>query len=113
MGYSRTEPMNHFTNKEGFNAIRSQVDWTFVARQPAAAHNPVGAYFTTYEKDEPELSVRIFVPREKLAYVFTFEDVGDLSVLPGGRGRNKRIFFSPRDYVVGKTRQQFEGATGL
>ena len=59
--------MNHFTDKEAFNAIGSQPTWTFKAVQPRAEHHPVGAYFTDYEPTEPNLSKKIFVPVVKLA----------------------------------------------
>lgn len=105
--------MNHYTDTTGYNAIRSQPDWTFKASQPKAAHNPAGAYFTTYEPDEPNLSERIFVPRAKLAYIFSFIDVGDLEAIPGGRGRLGRIFYARADYSVPRARQLHHGATGL
>lgn len=107
----RSQSMNHFTNKSGYNSIRSQPTWVFKASQPHAKYNPVGAYFTSYPPTEPDLSERIFVPKEKLAFVFMFEDVGDLLPLPGGRGRLRRIFYSPDDYKVPKERQQYSGET--
>lgn len=103
--------MNHFTNRDGFNGIDSQPDWPFRACQPLAPQNPAGAYFTTYPPDEPRLSVKIFVPKEKLAYLFAFTDLGDLKQLPGGRGRLRRIFYSPTDYIVVPVRQKYSGAS--
>jgi hypothetical protein len=105
--------MNHFTNKAGFDGIRSQPTWTFRASQPPAAHNPVGAYFTDYAQDEHNLAVKLFLPREKLHYIFSFDDRGDLLPLPGGRGRLGRIFYSPVDYEVERGRQRFHGRTGI
>lgn len=105
--------MNHFTNKEGFDGIRSQPTWAFRASQPPAAHNPVGAYFTDYPPDEPNLAVKLFLPREKLHYIFSFRDREDLLPLPGGRGRLKRIFYSPVTYEVERARQTFHGRTGI
>jgi hypothetical protein len=101
--------MNHFTNKEGFDGIRSQPTWSFRASQPRAAHNPVGAYFTDYPPDEHNLAVKLFLPREKLHYIFAFSDRGNLLPLPGGRGRLKRIFYSPVTYEVDRSRQMFHG----
>ena len=105
--------MNHFTNKEGFDGIRSQPTWTFRAAQPLAAHNPVGAYFTDYPPDEPHLAVKLFLPREKLRYIFSFGGQEGLLPLPGGRGRLKRIFYSPVTYEVERARQTFHGRTGI
>jgi hypothetical protein len=105
--------MNHFTNKEGFDGIRSQPTWAFRASQPLAPHNPVGAYFTNYEQDEHNLAVKLFLPREKLHYIFSFIDRGDLLPLPGGRGRLKHIFYSPVTYEVERGRQTFHGRTGI
>jgi hypothetical protein len=105
--------MNHFTNQTGFNAIRSQPVWAFKAHQPPPARQPPGAYFTTYPPDEPNLAVKLFLPREKLRYIFSFVDQGDLLPLPGGRGRLKRIFYSPVTYEVERSRQTFHGRTGI
>lgn len=103
----------HYTDKTGWNAIRSQPVWTFLAQQPRADYNPVGAYFTTYRPETPDLSAKTYVPRRKLKYAFFFEDVGDLLALPGGRGRLQTIFYSPHDYEVDSERQIDHGATGL
>jgi hypothetical protein len=104
--------MNHFTNKEGFDGIRSQPTWVFKARQPRAKHNPVGAYFTDYAPTEPNLATKLFVPKEKLAFVFMFQDRNDLLPLPGNRGRLKHVFYSPIDYVVTREGQEYHGPTG-
>lgn len=105
--------VNHFTNQTGFNAIRSQKRWLFKASQPPATHNPRGAYFTTYGPDEPRLADRLRIPREKLRYLFSFMNPGDLLPLPGGRGRLRTIFYSPDDYSVEQERQEFHGRSGL
>ncbi len=105
--------MNHFTNKKGYNGIRSQPEWVFKAKQPRAERQPVGAYFTNYAPTEPNLAVKLMVPHEKLKYMFQFRSVGDLNPLPGGRGRLRRIFYSPTDYYVESERQEFLGETGL
>src|SRR5262245_24379670 len=103
--------MNHFTDKSGFDAIRSQEAWTFRAEQPRAQHHPVGAYFTTYDENEPNPSKKIFVPVAKLAYRFSFSPPTALKPLPGGRGRLRKIFYSPVDYVVLKEHQLLVGET--
>jgi hypothetical protein len=105
--------MNHFTDKDGFNGIRSQPSWIFKASQPPASHHPVGAYFTTYEADEPHLAKKLFLPRSKLAYIFAFTESHPLSRLPGGRGRLGKIWFSPVDYLVPDSHRLGCGETGL
>jgi hypothetical protein len=105
--------MNHFTDKQGFNGIGSQQTWMFRAEQPRARHHPVGAYFTTYEATEPNLSKKIFVPVVKLAYVFSFSPPRALEPLPGGRGRLGKIFYSRDDYSVDRQHQLCAGETGL
>jgi hypothetical protein len=109
-----TRRVNHFTDKEGYNAIRSQPDWLFKAVQPRAKQNPVGAYFTDYPPNEPNLAKKIFVPRDKLAFVFQFTPPSPLLSLPGNRGRLGRIFYSPVDYRVPEDSPNRQaGATGL
>lgn len=103
--------MFHFTDKSGFDAIRSQPMWRFLAQQPRRLENPKGAYFTSYPPGTWKLSVKIFVPKAKLEYVFQFEDRGDLLPLPGGRGHNNTIYYSPVDYCVERERQLFHSAS--
>ncbi len=103
--------MNHFTNRDGYNSIRSQIDWLFRAGKPPGGH-PFGAYFTTLGLTTPNLAVRLRIPREKLAYFFSFVDrTGDLVPLEGGRGQF--VFYSRTDYTVENPRQLESGATGL
>lgn len=106
----------HYTDKAGWNAIRSQVVWRFLALQPLAAERPVGAYFTIIEPTAENLRTlhkRLRVPRIKQEYVFWFKgDVG-LQQLNEGRGRDRWILFSPVDYRVEETRQQKGDATNL
>jgi hypothetical protein len=98
--------MNHFTDKVGYNAVRAQVVWRFLAQQPPGNH-PLGAYFTSLLRGTPNLAVRLRVPKLKVEYVFEFADAGDLLPLAGGRG--KYVFYSPTDYEVEATRQQYHG----
>lgn len=102
--------MIHYTDKDGYDSIRSQPTWRFKAPQPPGDH-PFGAYFTTLTPDTKNLAKRLGVPRRKLAYRFEFTDVGDLTPLPGDRG--EYIFYSATDYDVLEDRQQFCGETGL
>lgn len=98
--------MNHFTNIDGYNAIRATSDWVFKAAQPPGNH-PFGAYFTTLVRGTPRLAKRLRVPASKLTHVFEFHDAGDLIPLAGGRGRF--IFYSPIDYTVTVDRQVHSG----
>lgn len=103
--------MNHYTDRQGYNSIRAQPIWLFFALQPPPEDHPVGAYFTSLPRDTPKLAKKLLISRDKVKYVFTFVDVGDLKPLRGGRGNF--IFYSPEDYPVAEDRQQFHGETGL
>lgn len=98
--------VHHFTNKDGFNAIRSQVDWPFWASTPPGDH-PRGAYFTTLPPGTKNLAKRLGIPRRKTAYYFSFLGNGALLPLRGGRGRY--VFYSPTDYTVTRDRQVSHG----
>ncbi|MGA2065341.1 MAG: hypothetical protein ABSG86_10240 [Thermoguttaceae bacterium] len=95
--------MRHYTDKPGYNSIRSQVDWRFEARQPPSPDHPVGAYFTDLPSDTPNLALKLRISAAKAAYCFPFRDIGDLRPIRGHRG--KHIFYSPEDYVVVQARQ--------
>ena len=98
----------HYTDKSGYDAIRSQSVWKFKAGQPPGDHL-FGAYFTTLGRGTRNLAQRLGIPKAKIEYCFEFEDVGDLMPLPGGRGAY--ILYSPDDYEVEKPRQLYHGAT--
>lgn len=98
--------MNHYTDQDGYNAIKAQPTWRFKASQPPGIH-PYRVYFTTLEPDHPKLAKKLRVPKEKLEYVFRFVDAGDLMPLPGGRGQY--VFYSPTDYEVDASRQTYAG----
>jgi len=105
-----------YTDKDGWNAIRSQPVWRFSAIQPRDPHRPPGAYFTDIEPTETNLRTlfkRIRVPKAEQEYVFWFLGADGLTQLNGGRGRDKRIFYSPEDYGVVQERQQHGGAAEL
>jgi hypothetical protein len=93
--------MLHYTDKPGWNAIRSQVDWVFKAHKPPGPH-PAATYFTTLTPDTRNLAARLRIPVAKIEYVFCFTDAGDLTPLAGDRG--KYIFYFEGDYTVEKTR---------
>ena len=103
-------PLYHYTNTAGYNGIRAQPIWRFLARKPPGKR-PVGAYFTYLSPDTPKLAKRLGIPRSKLAYMFVFADAGDLQSLDGGRG--DWILYSPVDYEVTEDRQILCGPTGL
>jgi len=99
----------HYTDKQAWNAIRSQTEWPFKASQPKDPDRPVGAYFTDIEPTEENLRTlykRIRVPKVKQEYVFWFVGRDGLKQHNNGRGRDKRIFFSPVDYHVPEARQR-------
>lgn len=104
----------HYTDKEGWNAIRSQPIWRFKASQAKALDRPVGAYFTDIEPSEANrrtLYKRLRIPKTKQEYVFGFSGQAGLTRLFEGRGRDQRIYFSPVDYDVEEGRQSYEGQT--
>ncbi len=84
----------HYTDFAGYNAIASQVIWTFRASKPRGPH-PVGAYFTTLGPTTRNLAKRLRIPRSKVDYSFAFTDVGDLTPIAGGRG--SYIRYAPTD----------------
>ena len=45
----------HYMDQSGWNAIRSQIDWTFKAYQPPG-DRPFGVYFTTLRIDAVKFS---------------------------------------------------------
>ena len=99
--------MFHYTDREGYNAIRSQQTWVFKAAAPPPSH-PYGAYFTNYPENTPLLALKLRIPRSKIECVFCFKDANDLLPLRGGRGAH--VFYSPRDYHVKTERQVRHGA---
>lgn len=106
--------MFHYTDKGGWNAVRSQAKWIFKISQPKDPNRPKGAYFTDIEPSPENLRVlykKIRVPRDKQEFVFQFLGADGLTQLNEGRGRDRRIFFSPADYEVARDRQVFEGPT--
>ena len=103
-----------YTDKDGWNAIRSQPRWRFKANQPKDPDRPKGAYFTDIEPTEANLRTlykRLRVPKAKQEYVFWFVGTDGLTQLNDGRGRDKRIFFSPVDNEVAEQRQKYADLT--
>jgi hypothetical protein len=106
----------HYTNKEGWNGIRAQRTWKFNVKQPPDPDRPQGAYFTDIEPKEDNLRTlykRLRVPKTKQEYVFWFVGRTGLTQLFGGRGRDKRIFFSPVCYPVSEDRQRHGDLTDV
>jgi hypothetical protein len=104
----------HYTDKKGFDVIRSQPRWKFKASQPRSPDRPFGVYFTTLEPTEANLRVlhkKLRVPKTKQEYVFHFIGTAGLGQLNEGRGRDRYILFSPQDYEVDRDRQRFMGPT--
>lgn len=102
----------HYTDRSGYNQIRSGPTWMFRAHQPPPRDpdHPTAAYFTTLGPETRHLAARLRIPAEKLAYIFVFEDAGDLVPLRGGRGQY--ILYATADYVVGPERQHYHGESG-
>ncbi len=98
--------MNHFTDLRGFNGIRAVPIWRFLAAQPPGPR-PFGAYFTPLSPQTRNLARRLGLPKDKLEYVFSFTDRGDLIPLRGGRGAY--VFYSRTDYEVEPDRQTYHG----
>ena len=69
--------MFHYTNQDGWNSIRSQINWLFRAQQPPGIHLP-GAYFTTLPPTTRNLAARLRIPRLKCEYVFCFRPSDEL-----------------------------------
>jgi len=107
----------HYTDKSGWNAIRANPAWRFKIFQPKDPDRECGAYFTDIEPSEKNLRTlykRIRVPKVKQEYVFWFLGTDGLTQLRGGRGRDRRIYFSAIDYVVDEgPRQKHKDAANL
>ena len=104
----------HYTDKPGWDGIRSQREWLFKAMKPKDPNRPAGAYFTDIEPTAENLRTlykRIRLPKVKQEYVFWFAGREGLTQLFDGRGRDKRIFFSPNEYPVDADRQRYHGTT--
>jgi hypothetical protein len=102
--------MNHFTNKKGYDAIRSQPTWRFKAARPPGGR-AVGAYFTTYEPDEPNLASKLRISLAKVGFYFAFRGQEGLTPIRGGR--RIFVFHSPTDYLVEEARHITSGPTGI
>lgn len=87
----------HYTDADGYNAIRAQPVWVFKASKPPGDH-PEGAYFTTLPPATRKLAQRLRIPASKTEFVFCFEGGDDLVPLEGGRG--EYIVYSESDYRV-------------
>jgi hypothetical protein len=104
----------HYTNTAGWNAIRAQPAWHFKTFQPNDPERPRGAYFTDIEPTETNLRTlykRLRVPKLKQEYIFWFTGTEGLTQFRDGRGRDRRIFFSPVEYVVENGPRQKHGNT--
>jgi len=100
----------HYTDKKGWNAIRSQLEWKLLAIQPKHSERPVGASFTNIEPTRQNLKTlckRLRIPKAKQEYVFWFTERTGLIQHNDGHGRDKFIFYSPVEYHVEKGRQKY------
>ncbi len=90
----------HYTNKKGYNAIRSGKNWLFKASQPPGnpKDHPFGAYFTHLEPGDHRLP-RLRIPKEKREFFFKMDIPEEqLKRIRGGRGEYSR--YSPEDIEV-------------
>ena len=104
----------HYTDKDGWNAIRAQKTWRFKVSQPKDPSRPAGVYFTDIEPTEANLRVlykKLRVPKIKQDYIFWFTKTEGLSQLNDGRGRDRHIFFSAVAYEVESDDQGYQGKT--
>jgi hypothetical protein len=98
----------HYTDKNGFNGIRStHPDWKFAVCQPPPEHHPPGAYFTSLVPTDRQLAKKLRIPVYKTEYCFEFADVRDLKPIRGDRGQC--VFYSPEEYCVTPVRQRYNG----
>src|SRR4051794_28934634 len=74
--------MMHYSDKDGYNVISSQIDWRFEARQPSG-ERPFGAFFTTLRIEAHRFSARTRIPKVKQEYVFAFTGQEGLQPLDG------------------------------
>jgi hypothetical protein len=105
----------HYTDKDGWNGIRAQKAWCFEAKKPKDPARPFGAYFTDIPPTAENLRTlhkKIRVPKVKQEFCFWFLETTGLKQHNGGRGRDKRIYYSPTDYEVAEDRQVAEGPVG-
>jgi hypothetical protein len=106
----------HYTDRDGWNAIRAQPTWRFKASQPRDPNRPKGAYFTDIEPTALNLRLlykKLYVPKPKQQYVFWFTGRDGLAQLNDGHGRDARILFSSVDYDVIEARQLHGDLTDL
>lgn len=85
----------HYTDKDGWNAIRSQTNWRSKASQPKDPDRPKGAYFTDIAPTKTNLRTlykRLRVPKAKQEYVFWFVGFDGLTQLNHGHGRQTDLF---------------------
>lgn len=100
------ELIYHYTEKNAFNTIRSQIIWTFIAAQPPG-DNEFGVYFTNLLPDNRQLCKKLRIPSEKVEFCFEVLDAGDIQRKEGGRGAY--VFFNKNDFSVEKDRQRYHG----
>jgi hypothetical protein len=98
----------HYTDKDGFSGVRSAYpSWRFAVSDPPPEYHPAGAYFTNLLPSNRQLAKKLRIPVRKTEFCFEFLDAGDLRPLPGGRG--EFVFYSPKEYLVTRDRQMYNG----
>jgi len=104
----------HYTDKDGWNAVRAQQTWRFKVSQPKDPSRPAGVYFTDIEPTEANLRVlhkKLRVPKIKQEYIFWFTKTEGLVQLHDGLGRDRHIFFSEVDFDIEPPHQKYQGKT--
>jgi hypothetical protein len=102
----KDDTLFHYTDVDGYNAIRSQPVWVFKASQPPGKR-PFGAYFTTLGPGTTLLARRLGLPKQKIEYVFAFNGSANLISLRGSRG--KIVLYCRENYQVEQDRQVDSG----
>lgn len=91
----------HYTDKKGYNAVKSGNPYIFKASKPKYG-NPKAAYFTTLSPEElspKDYKAKLGLTKAKSEYFFEMDvDSSKLKDLKGGRGQY--IKYSPDDLEV-------------
>ena len=105
------EQVFHYTDKAGWNGIRSQRDWVFRASTPPGEHQE-GAYFTKLppSTQRGNLAKALRTPRAKREFVFMFVGTEGLEPATYLGSRGHHVLWSSVEYRVERLRQRFDGS---
>jgi hypothetical protein len=101
------EQVFHYTDCDGWNGIRSQMNWLFRANTPPG--HLFGAYFTPCPPNTQNLHRKLGnpYPKAKREYAFAFHGREGLVPAVELGGRAAHVWRSPVDYRVERPRQQY------